>query len=44
LAKLKLGVIGVTVKIMPPDVMLPDEIVISEDVGEVKEVSEVSEE
>ncbi|HIP17669.1 MAG TPA: 30S ribosomal protein S3 [Methanothermococcus okinawensis] len=44
LAKLKLGVIGVTVKIMPPDVILPDEVVIYEDVGEVKEVSEVSEE
>ncbi len=39
LAKLKLGVIGVTVKIMPPDVILPDEIVIKEDNGEILEES-----
>ncbi|MDK2789784.1 MAG: small subunit ribosomal protein [Methanothermococcus sp.] len=42
LAKLKLGVTGVTVKIMPPDVVLPDEIVIKGD--EIKEVDEVLEE
>jgi small subunit ribosomal protein S3 len=41
LAKLKLGIVGVTVKIMRPDVSLPDEIVISS--GEIKEVSEISE-
>ncbi|MCS3900515.1 small subunit ribosomal protein S3 [Methanococcus voltae] len=41
LAKLKLGVVGVTVKIMLPDVSLPDEIVITS--GEIKEVSEVVE-
>ena len=35
LAKLKLGVVGVTVKIMKPDVSLPDEITILS--GEIKE-------
>ena len=43
LAKLKLGIIGVTVKIMPPEIVLPDEIVIRESM-EIKEVSEVLEE
>ncbi|EHP87731.1 30S ribosomal protein S3 [Methanotorris formicicus] len=38
LAKLKLGVIGVTVKIMPPDIVLPDEVIIKDE--EIKEVSE----
>ncbi|MBA2861370.1 30S ribosomal protein S3 [Methanococcus maripaludis] len=41
LAKLKLGVVGVTVKIMKPDVSLPDEITILS--GEIKEVTEYSE-
>jgi len=41
LAKLKLGVVGVTVKIMKPDVTLPDEITILS--GEIKEVTEYSE-
>ncbi|UXM84962.1 30S ribosomal protein S3 [Methanococcus aeolicus] len=30
IAKLKLGVVGVTVKIMPPEITLPDEIVIKD--------------
>ncbi len=38
-AKTKPGIIGVTVKIMPPDVKLPDEINI---IGEVSEESETS--
>ncbi|ABR54621.1 ribosomal protein S3 [Methanococcus vannielii SB] len=41
LAKLKLGIVGVTVKIMRPDVSLPDEIIILS--GEIKEVTEFSE-
>jgi small subunit ribosomal protein S3 len=44
LAKLKLGIIGVTVKIMPPDIILPDEIVIKENAGVEEVVSEVLEE
>ena len=39
IAKTKPGIIGVTVKIMRPDVILPDEIIIKED-AEVKHVVE----
>jgi len=38
-AKTKPGIIGITVKIMRPDVILPDEIIIKED-AEVKHVVE----
>jgi small subunit ribosomal protein S3 len=44
LAKLKLGIIGVTVKIMPPEIILPDEIVIKENTGASEDIIEVSEE
>ncbi|HID47837.1 MAG TPA: 30S ribosomal protein S3 [Methanothermococcus okinawensis] len=43
-AKLKLGVIGVTVKLVPPDVILPDEVVVKEEEGEKREeIGEVEE-
>ncbi|AXI25206.1 30S ribosomal protein S3 [Methanofervidicoccus sp. A16] len=43
-AKLKLGIIGVTVKLVPPDVILPDEVIIKEEEGKkVEEVSSVEE-
>jgi len=44
IAKLKAGVIGVTVKLVPPDVILPDEVIIKEEEGEKKEeIGEVEE-
>ena len=44
IANLKAGVIGVTVKLVPPDVILPDEVIIKEEEGEKKEeIGEVEE-